>query len=99
MTVAFLSLKDTAALATPGTASRLPLTMEGQAAQSMLFTAKVTVLSAAKAAEEATMPTAKAARARYLFIENLRSRVEEQGWNEVETKCCDDKNRRENERS
>src|SRR5258706_2836321 len=99
MTVAVLSLKETATLATPGTASRLPLTMEGQAAQSILFTANVTVLSAANAADEATMLTAKAAQARYLFIQILRSRVEEQGCNEIETKCGDDKNRRENEPS
>jgi hypothetical protein len=51
--------------------------MEGQAAQSMLFTAKVTVLSPANAADEATMPKAKVAQARNLFIEFLRSRVEE----------------------
>jgi hypothetical protein len=63
-------LKDTATLATPGTASRLPLTMEGHAAQSMLFTAKVIVLSAAITAGEAMMPKAKAAWARSLFMGN-----------------------------
>jgi hypothetical protein len=42
--------------------------MEGHAAQSMLFTANVIVLSAAITAGEAMMPTAKAARARSLFM-------------------------------
>src|SRR6266567_1028615 len=72
MTVAVLSLWDTATLATPGTASRLPLTMEGHAAQSMLFTAKVIVLSAAIAAGEAMMPTAKATWARSFFVARMR---------------------------
>src|SRR5581483_9842815 len=90
MTVAVLSLKDTATLATPGTASKLPLTMEGQAAQSMLFTANVTVLSAANAADEAMMPMAKAALVRNLLIEILRSRVEEQRRDEVEAECGHD---------
>src|ERR1700716_820920 len=43
--------------------------MEGQAAQYMLFTANVIVLSPANAADEATMPMAKVARARNLFME------------------------------
>src|ERR1700738_3581979 len=68
MTVAVLSLKDTATLATPATASRLPLTIEGQAAQSMLLTAKVIVLSAAIAAGGAMMPTANTAWATSLFM-------------------------------
>jgi hypothetical protein len=44
--------------------------MEGHAAQSMLFTAKVIVLSAAITAGEAMMPTAKAAWARSFFMDN-----------------------------
>src|SRR6266566_4441364 len=97
MIVAVLSLKDTATLATPGTASRLPLTMEGHAAQSMLLTAKVIVLSAAIAAGEAMTTAAKAARAKSLFMGIPRSRVEKQRCDEVEAKrghdedCCEDK--------
>jgi hypothetical protein len=51
--------------------------MEGQAAQYILFTARVTVLSAANATEEATIPAAKIARARHSFIEILPSGFEE----------------------
>src|SRR6266851_9430724 len=68
MTVAVLSLKDTATLATPGTALRLPLTIEGQAAQSILFTARVIVRSAAIAADEATIAKVNAACARSLLM-------------------------------
>src|SRR6266404_7259762 len=97
MTVAVLSLKDTATLATPGTALRLPLTIEGQAAQSILFTARVIVLSAATAADEATIEKAKAACARSFLMGSLRSRVEEHGCNEIEAKGGDDQDCRENE--
>src|SRR6266404_1652320 len=97
MIVAVLSLKETPTLATPGTASRLPLTMEGQAAQSILFTAKVIVFSPANAADEVTMAKVNAAWTRSLVIEVLRSRVEEDGCNEIQTKRGEDKNRRENE--
>src|SRR6266849_6684028 len=97
MTVAVLLLKDTATLATPGTASRLPLTMEGQAAQYILFTANVIVLSAAIAADEATMAKVNAAWARSLFMGTLRSRVEKERRDEVEGERDDDEDRCEDE--
>src|SRR5260370_36566419 len=93
MIVAVLALRDTATWATPGTASRLPLTMEGQAAQSILFTAKVIVLSAAISADDATMPMANTERERSLFMEMLRSRVEKMWCDEVELERRDDENR------
>src|SRR6266404_4965024 len=97
--MAVLSLYDTVTLATPGTPSRLFLTMNGQSAQCMFFTAKVIVFSAANVAGETTTPTAKAAQARSFVIGSLRSRVEEQGRNEVEAKCGNDKDRCDNEPS
>src|SRR5258708_31295337 len=97
MIVAVLSLKDTATLATPGTASKLPLTMVGQAAQSILFTAKVIVLSAAITADEAAMPMANAAGASSLFMRILRSRVEKERCDEVEAERGDDKDSCEHE--
>src|SRR5216684_33918 len=97
MIVAVLSLKDTATLATPGTASRLPLTMEGHAAQSMFFTARVIVLSAAVAAGDATTTARKAAWTTNLFILALRSRGEKEGGDEVEAECGGDEDRCQDE--
>jgi hypothetical protein len=73
--------------------------MNGQSAQCMFFTAKVIVFSAANVAGETTTPTAKATQARSFVIGSLPSRVEEQGRNEVEAKCGNDKDRCDNEPS
>src|SRR5262245_55275446 len=56
VTIAVLSLSETSALATPGTASRLFLTTNGQSAQYIFFTANVTVLSAARAVDVMSNP-------------------------------------------
>src|ERR1700722_1096984 len=73
--------------------------MAGQAAQSILFTAKVIVRSAAIAADEATMPAAIAAPARNLglFMAMLRSRVEKEWCDEVEAERGGNEDRREDE--
>src|SRR5207248_10040662 len=73
------------AFLTPGTASRLLLTMNGQSAQCMFFTARVMVFSAAKAVGETRTLTAMAAEASSLFTGILRSRDEEQGCDEIES--------------
>src|SRR5262245_27501638 len=76
--MAVFSLYETTALLTPGTASRLFRTMNGQSAQYIFFTARVMVFSAAKAAEEARTLTARTAKARSLLmrfcIHELRSK-------------------------
>src|SRR5262249_24091004 len=76
VTTAVFSLYDTTALLTPGTASRLLRTMNGQSAQYMFFTASVMVFSAANVADEARTLTVKATDARSLLIGILRSRIE-----------------------
>ena len=52
VTTAVLSLQETTTLATPGAASRLALTVIGQAEQYMFRTARVIVCSPAKAGAE-----------------------------------------------
>ena len=110
-------------MATPGTPSRLFLTMNGQrhylwravdqddnvldilvqsrrnkhAAKK--FLRKAAFVIPIPATSETTTPTAKAAQARSFVIGSLRSRVEEQGRNEVEAKCGNDKDRCDNEPS
>src|SRR5262245_20714353 len=71
--------------------------MEGHAAQSMFFTERAIVLSAAIAAGDATTTAARAALATNLFMWALRSGVEKEGGNEVEAKRCGDENRRQYE--
>src|SRR5262252_629246 len=75
VTTAVFSLYETTALLTPGTASRLFRTMNGQSAQYMFFTASMTVFSAAKVVDEARTLTAKATEARSLLIGILHSRL------------------------
>jgi hypothetical protein len=61
VTITVLSLKDTIALATPGTPSRLFFTMKGQSAQYIFSTANVTVFSPANATDELANPKTSAA--------------------------------------
>ena len=84
-------------MVTPKTACKLALTIEGHAAQSMFFTERVIVLSAAIAAGTAITTAAKAAWAPNLFMLALQSRGEKEGSDEVEAKHRGDKNRRQDE--
>ena len=95
--MAVLSLYETTALLTPGTASRLIRTISGQSAHYIFFTANVMVFSAAKAVDEARTVTAIAAETRSLVTGILRSCVEEQGCKEIESKRGNDKDRCESE--
>ena len=93
MIVAVFSLKDTATLATPGTACRLALTMERHAAQSMFCTASVIVLSPAIAVGAAKTTATKTRWATSFFMLALRSRGEKEGGDEVEAQRGDDEDR------
>src|SRR5262249_50135149 len=97
VTTAVLSLYETTALLTPATASRLFRTMNGQSAQYMFCTANVTVLSAARAVEEARTPTAMAAQPSRLLMGILRSSPEDPGWAEIKSERSAGKEARENE--
>src|SRR5262249_2824103 len=65
----------------------------------MFFTDKVTVRSAASAVDETSAATISAVPARSFFIGVLRSRVEQQGGEEVEANRGQDQDRGENERA
>src|SRR3984893_18109570 len=71
--------------------------MEGHAAQSMFFTERVIVLSAAIAAGDATTTATKAAWATSLFMLALRSRGKKEGSDEVEAERGGDEDRCQDE--
>src|SRR5262245_48217699 len=71
--------------------------MNGQSAQYMFFTARMMVFSAAKAVEVAKTLTAMAAEASSLLTGILRSSVEEQGCEKIESERGNDKEACENE--
>src|SRR6185437_11186748 len=72
--MAVLSWYDTVTLATPGTASRLFLTTNGQVAQYIFFTASVTVRSAPNTGADASTQNPRRRGANDLLMDFLHSR-------------------------
>src|SRR5437868_1569584 len=97
--MAVLSAKETTALATPGTAWRLEVIVNGQAAQFIFCTASVAVFLPAKAADKIKRPTLKNAALRNSVMWRSPSWLEDERCEEVECQRAGNKDCRENEAS